>query len=126
MVQVPKGTSVTVWARNGGTISVTQGKVLDRGQMPSADVSLGEAFGRGRPVGFADESSSPQSTLLGAAGPRTYLPGSYMPNYSLSPIEWHHRSGAFPIIASRPTPLSQLLREDMGNMTWSACCVIRR
>jgi len=55
-------------------------------------------------------------------GAHTYLPGSYIPDYSLLPPDGLNILGNPTTVAS-PTPLSKLLSPGMGNIQWAACRV---
>jgi hypothetical protein len=55
-----------------------------------------------------------------AAGARSYLPGSVVPNYTLYPPTGLNIMGNPTTVAS-PTSLSSLLRPGMGNVNWAAC-----
>jgi hypothetical protein len=97
--QVPEGTSIAVWTHHGNGI-------LD---------SLGNAIETG---GAIDVNR--------IAGARTYLPGSFMRDYTLSaPYNPTFRMLGYPITVARDTPLSSLVRPGMGNVQWAACLICR-
>ncbi|MFC6881690.1 MULTISPECIES: putative adhesin [Actinomadura] len=92
-VTVPPGTSVTVYAPHGATISDRLGGAIETGT------------GTGKFPHVA-----------------TYGPGQKMPNYTLHPpynptlnIQGH------PITVTKDTQLSQLLQPNMGRTHWAAC-----
>lgn len=93
---VPEGTSVSVWTQHGGTISDALGNAIETG----GNISIEE---------FPE-----------IEGARTYLPGSTMPNYTLSPPTGLNIMGN-PTTVTMPTQLSNLVRPGMGNVNWAAC-----
>jgi len=99
---VPNGTSLTVWTEHGNTISDALGNAIETGQ----PITL-EQF--------------PE-----AAGARSYLPGSVVPDYTLSPpFNPDLNIMGNPTTVSTPTPLSQLLKRGMGNVNWAACLYVK-
>ena len=96
VLQVPEGTSITVWTGHGGVISD----------------ALGNAIETGGPINM--------SLYPEIEGAQTYLPGSFMPNYTLSPPTGLNIMGS-PITIGAPTQLSGLVQPGMGNVQWAAC-----
>ena len=96
VLQVPDGTSITVWTGHGGVISD----------------ALGNAIETGGPINM--------SLYPEIQGAQTYLPGSFMPNYTLSPPTGLNIMGS-PITVGVPTQLSGLVQPGMGNVQWAAC-----
>ena len=96
---VPKGTSLTVWSEHGNTISDALGNAIETGASPTLQ------------------------QFPGAAGARTYLPGSAVPNYTLYPPTWGNPINIMgnPTTVAAPTSLSTLLQPGMGNVNWAAC-----
>jgi hypothetical protein len=96
---LPQGTSLTLWTEHGNSISDALGNVIETG----GNITL-EQF-------------------LEAAGARSYLPGSVVPNYTLYPPTGLNIIGN-PIAVGSPTSLSSLLQPGMGNVNWAACRTI--
>jgi RHS repeat-associated protein len=95
---VPQGTSFTVWTEHGNTISDALGNAIETGR----NITLNE---------FPE-----------AAGARSYLPGSVVPDYTLAPpFNPTLNILGNPTTVATPTPLSQLLQPGMGNVNWAAC-----
>ena len=99
---VPEGTTVTlptgIKVFPEGTISDPYGNALETG---------------GDLAPFVDEMD----------GALTYLPGSQIPNLELSPPTGLNIQGN-PTTVTTPTPLSQLIQPNMGNVIWAACCTV--
>ncbi|MBI5656093.1 MAG: hypothetical protein HZC44_04410 [Geobacter sp.] len=68
------------------------------------------------PLGNAIETNGD----LSKAYSRTYGPGDRMPNYTLHPPEGLNIKGT-PTVVLESTPLSDLLKPDMGECHWAAC-----
>ena len=96
VLRVPNGTTVTVWTKHGETIFDTTGQAIEAGNTLTLEA-------------FPD--------IVGA---RTYLSGSYMPNYTLFPPKGLTVLGS-PTTVRSPTLLGELLRPNMGNVNWAAC-----
>ena len=96
VMRVPAGTSVTVWTEHGNTISD----------------ALGNAIETGGPI---NAQLYPEID-----GARTYLPGSFMPDYTLFPPTKLRIMGS-PVTVGSPTALSSLVRANMGRVQWAAC-----
>jgi hypothetical protein len=96
---VPDGTSVTVWIEHGNEISTELGMRVNL-DLPITLKNFPEA-----------------------AGAKTYLPGSVMPDYTLYPADDVQKWGN-PTTVGAPTRLSVLLKPGMGNVKWSACCKV--
>ncbi|MBK8802426.1 MAG: RHS repeat protein [Fibrobacteres bacterium] len=101
-VTVPEGTSVTVWGEHGKAILDDLGGLVEQG-----------AYDR--------IASTPG---LNTTGARTYLPGAEMPNYTLKAptgLDIFRNS----MTVENSTPLSQLLKSNMGHIDWAACLLYR-
>jgi RHS repeat-associated protein len=96
MTTIPGGTTFTMPTGLGNTISDAYGGAIESG----ANLSP-----------FTNEMTGAQS----------YLSGSQAPNLTLSPPEGLNIQGN-PTTVSTPTNLDQLLKPDMGNVQWAACC----
>ena len=96
---VPQGTSLTVWTEHGNPISDALGNAIETG----SNVTLDQ---------FPE-----------AAGARSYLPGSVVPNYTLYPPTWGNPISIMgnPTTVAAPANLSTLLQPGMGNVSWAAC-----
>ena len=100
VTQVPAGTSVTVWTTHGQGISDALGGAIETGGEISVQL---------------------YPEVIGA---RTYLPGSFMPEYTLSPpVDPTLNIQGNPTVVSVPTPISALVHPNMGPVNWAACCV---
>lgn len=100
VLQVPSGTSVTVWTEHGNTISDALGNAIETGGNITID-------------------QFPE-----AAGARSYLPGSFMPNYTLYPPDWNGVQLNIlgnPTTVVTPTPLGNLIGPGLGNVNWAGC-----
>ena len=93
---LPPGTSLTFWTEHGQPISDALGNAIETG----GQVTI-EQFPR-------------------AAGARSYLPGSVVPNYTLYPPTGLNILGN-PTTVTSPTRLGDLLMSGMGNVNWAAC-----
>lgn len=93
---LPQGTSLTFWTEHGNTIPDALGNAIETG-------------------GNITVEQFPE-----AAGARSYLPGSVVPNYTLYPPTGLNIMGN-PITVTSPTSLSSLLQPGMGNVNWAAC-----
>jgi RHS repeat-associated protein len=93
---LPEETSMTFPTAHGNTISNLYGNAIETG----SDISLDQ--------------------FPAAAGSRTALPGSVVPDYTLGPPNGA-RILANPTTVNELTPLSNLLRPGMGNVKWAAC-----
>jgi hypothetical protein len=59
-----------------------------------------------------------------AAGARSYLPGNFVPDYTLDPPTPDLTILGNATTVSVPTTLSTLLQPGMGNVVWAACLVV--
>jgi hypothetical protein len=89
-VVVPRGSSVTVYAEHGSTITDALGNLIETG----------------------GDASSVYS--------RTFYPGEPVPNYTLHPPDGLNIHGA-PYTVEISTQLSDILRENMGDIDFAAC-----
>jgi RHS repeat-associated protein len=92
---IPSGTTFTMPTGLGNSISDAYGGAIESG----ANLSP-----------FTNEMTGAQS----------YLSGSQAPNLTLYPPEGLNIQGGTTV--SSPTNLDKLLKPDMGNVQWSACC----
>ncbi len=93
---LPEGTSLTFWTEHGNSISDALGNAIETG-------------------GQITVEQFPE-----AAGARSYLPGSVVPDYTLYPPTGLNVFGN-PTTVTSPTSLSSLLQPGMGNVNWAAC-----
>ena len=100
MTRIPSGTSLTVWTSHGGY--VTGGLIND--------------LVRGVP---AEEIADIYGDMV--IGAKTYLPGAEIPDYVLHRLGLYDNIKGSYIGVDRATPLSQLLKPNMGHMNWGAC-----
>ena len=95
LTMLPQGTSLTFWTEHGNSISDALGDAIETGG-----------------------NNSPQ--FPEAAGARSALPGSFVPNYTLYPPTGLNILGN-PTTVTSPTSLGNLLQPGMGNVNWAAC-----
>lgn len=107
---VPKGTSLTTWTSEGGTLPDAMGKLIEIGK-------------------YQEILSSPEyvEVMMGnetTAGARTFLPGASVPRLMLeSPEGLNIMSESITTGGESPLPLNKLMRRNMGRLDWAACMV---
>ncbi|MFB9913682.1 RHS repeat-associated core domain-containing protein [Rhizobium paknamense] len=101
---VPEGTPITVWARHGQSISDYAGKLIEKGEYDKVMQLM--------------NANHPAANGL---APRTYLPGTEMPNYTLYPPDQNINLMSNSTSVASPTPLSNLVTPNMGCMDWAVC-----
>jgi RHS repeat-associated protein len=101
ITQVPEGTTVTVWTTHGNTISNGLGNSIETGSQINLELN---------------------PEIIGA---KTYLSGSYMPEYTLSPIETSWLKGN-PTTVAADTQVTNLVKANAGNVQWAACQVVMK
>jgi hypothetical protein len=94
-VIVPKGTTLTLWTEHGGALKDSVGLAIEAGNYP-----------------------------VSASGAVTHLPGAQIPNYVLK-APTGLRIHALSLTVEDATPLSKLLRPNMGHLDWAACLICR-
>ncbi len=100
---VPEGTSASVHCELGETLLDETGGYLDQGLLP------------------------PENLYPTMEGAQTYLPGSDMPNLTLSPpVNPDLVIMGNPTTVTNPTLVSELVKPNMGNVLWAACQFIHK
>jgi hypothetical protein len=89
-INVPKGTTITVYAEHGSTITDDLGNLIETGGDTSGVYS------------------------------ETFRPGEPMPDYTIYPPDGLNIMGT-PQTVANPTPLSQLINENMGAVDLAVC-----
>jgi hypothetical protein len=107
-IVVPEGTAITL-PREGISITDRTGQFMERGDWE------GLAAAAERNARIADD----------VQGMTTHLPGSSIPNYTLSAPDrlTIYRNST---TVAESTPLSNIIEPNMGCINWAACTVVRR
>jgi RHS repeat-associated protein len=101
-VVIPEGTSLTMWAKHGESITDELGQFIERGAY--------------------DAIAARPDLAASIEGAASHLPGASIPNYTLFPprgLVVMRNS----VTVDAPKPLSELLTPNQGHLDWAACLV---